>query len=282
MTETLELEPGKIAQQEAIGLAMRETKINLWDKLSAITAEVGRVPKNGFNEFHRYKFATESDVVEAVSKACHDHRVHISSRQKPGSVKVEPAPADKDGKVKGVRATVTVIVRLRNVDAPDEVEEYEFEDHADDTGDKAIKKASTGAKKYALLLGFNVATGDDPDADNGKRQQPSAPAPIDTATTGIICALGTKLDFSRERWEKACRFISSNRTGAVDELTAPEGGKLLKYLRKIEAEMNSKAPADQETGEVVYCTDCGAQRAPKANVEPHTGECKLKDVGERV
>ena len=264
-------DPGKIAQEEALALAMRGTKPNLWDKLSAITAEVGRVPKNGFNEFHKYKFATESDVVEAVSKACHDHRVHISSRQKPGSVKVEPGPPDKDGKIKGVRATVTVIVRLRNVDAPDEVEEYEFEDHADDTGDKAIKKASTGAKKYALLLGFNVATGDDPDADNGKRQQPSAPPPIDKPTVASILRLGTDLNFSTERMEKGCLFISANRTAVLAELTAVEGGRLLKYLRKIETEMNSKVPPDQETGELIYCTSCGAMESPQA--EPHTELC---------
>ena len=267
---TVMLDAVKVAQDKAFALAAPAAP-NLWDKLSAITAEVGRVPKNGFNEFHKYKFATESDVVEAVSKACHDHRVHISSRQKPGSVKVEPAPADKDGKVKSVRATVTVIVRLRNVDAPDEVEEYEFEDHADDTGDKAIKKASTGAKKYALLLGFNVATGDDPDADNGKRQQQSGPPPIDKPTAATILRLGTDLQFSTERMEKGCLFISANRTAVLAELTAPEGGRLLKYLRKIETEMNSKAPADQQTGEVIYCTSCGAMESPQA--EPHTELC---------
>ena len=269
MTATLDAVKG--AQDRAFALAA-PAAANLWDKLSAITAEVGRVPKNGFNEFHKYKFATESDVVEAVTKACHDHRVHISSRQKPGSVKVEPAPADKDGKVKGVRATVTVIVRLRNVDAPDEVEEYEFEDHADDTGDKAIKKASTGAKKYALLLGFNVATGDDPDADNGKRPQPSGPPPIDKPTIASILRLGTDLQFSTERMEKGCLFISGNRTAVLAELTAPEGGRLLKYLRKIETDAkDTKAPAVAETGEVIYCTSCGAMESPQA--EPHTELC---------
>jgi len=71
--------------------------------------------------------------------------------------------------------------------------------------------------------------------------------------------------------EKGCLFISANRTAVLAELTAPEGGKLLKYLRKIETEMNSKAPADQQTGEVIYCTSCGAMESPQA--EPHTELC---------
>lgn len=46
-----------------------------------------------------------------------------------------------------------------------------------DGGDKALSKAQTQARKYALLLALNISTGDDPEADEktDKAQVPAVP-----------------------------------------------------------------------------------------------------------
>src|SRR4051812_28408423 len=38
----------------------------LFAKLAAVTAEIGRVSKNGRNAFHGYDYVTEADLVDAV------------------------------------------------------------------------------------------------------------------------------------------------------------------------------------------------------------------------
>jgi hypothetical protein len=53
-----------------------------------------------------------------------------------------------------------------------------------DSGDKAAYKAATGALKYALLLGFLVPTGDDPESD---------------AATDKVAAAGVKIFGDQEK-----------------------------------------------------------------------------------
>jgi hypothetical protein len=39
---------------------------SLYSKIAKVMGEVGRVEKRGFNDFHKYAYATEADLVEAV------------------------------------------------------------------------------------------------------------------------------------------------------------------------------------------------------------------------
>ncbi|MFA6243960.1 MAG: ERF family protein, partial [Candidatus Hydrogenedentales bacterium] len=51
-------EPGEIAYVPP--------KAGLVGKLSSIMEAVGRIPKNGYNDFHKYHYVMESDVLETV------------------------------------------------------------------------------------------------------------------------------------------------------------------------------------------------------------------------
>jgi len=42
------------------------SKWNLWQKLSAIQAEVQPVAKSGYNSFHKYAYACEADIVAGI------------------------------------------------------------------------------------------------------------------------------------------------------------------------------------------------------------------------
>ena len=41
----------------------------LTNKMISIMDEVKYIPKTGFNQFHKYRYATEADIVSALSKA---------------------------------------------------------------------------------------------------------------------------------------------------------------------------------------------------------------------
>ncbi len=153
--------------------AVRAKGTNLWAKMAAITADVGRVPKNGYNDHYKYHFAKESDVVDAVKKACYDHNVSIrfgAIRETIEHIAVKTSKGNPATEVRlWVRMTVT------NCDDPSEKFVEEFPGEAQDSGDKGIWKAVTGARKYALISTFLVSTGDDPEnsgAGDGAAEQP--------------------------------------------------------------------------------------------------------------
>lgn len=126
--------------------------IGLHAKLAEVMAEVGRVPKRGRNEFHKYDYATEADIVEAVRGA-------LSSR----SVSLLPSVKQvlRDGTL------TTVLMSFTFTDGvTGETTAHDWAGTGDDKGDKGLYKAMTGALKYFLLKTFLLPTGDDPEADD--------------------------------------------------------------------------------------------------------------------
>lgn len=70
---------------------------------------------------------------------------------------------------------VLVSVRIRLSDGEAEVA-FEGLGSGMDSGDKAVMKAMTAARKYALLVGLGIASGDDPEADERVDEAARAPA----------------------------------------------------------------------------------------------------------
>jgi hypothetical protein len=151
-------------------------KKSLVSKLSEVMKEVKYIEKKGFNAFHRYKYATESDVAERVrevlakenvmmipSMVSHETREHINAK----------------GKTEYI-ATVNMEFTFYDGDSGEKIT-FLMAGEGQDAGDKAIYKAVTGAQKYALMKVFMIPTGDDPEADvdtdernygGGQQEQP--------------------------------------------------------------------------------------------------------------
>src|SRR5690554_4753524 len=68
------------APETAVG-SMKTNSVpkNLVIKLSEILGEVDRVPKRGRNEFHKYDYVMESDLVEAVRQKLAERHVFLLS-----------------------------------------------------------------------------------------------------------------------------------------------------------------------------------------------------------
>lgn len=131
-------------------------KSSLVAKLVRVMANIERVEKNGRNDFHKYDYVTESDVMDAVRKHLIKENVFILS-----SVEM----SQKDGDTVSVSMKHTLI----DGDTGDKLEAKSL-GIGQDKGDKAANKAVTAACKYFLLKTFLIGTGDDPEAtdENGK------------------------------------------------------------------------------------------------------------------
>ena len=134
--------------------------LRIAEKLIKITADCGYVQKNGTNSFHQYKYATASDVLEKVNKALVKHCVA-------SVVAVELLDLRDHVNAKGQTehlATIRATVTLLDAESGETLTLTGLGSGVD-LGDKAIMKAQTAAIKYAFLLSFAIATGDDPESD---------------------------------------------------------------------------------------------------------------------
>lgn len=146
--------------------------LNIYEKMSLITTEIGVVEKNlevPTGAKKSYKAVSERDVLDAVKPIEAKYRVY--------SYPVSRQIIDKDILVKEteyngqVTRTNTLFMRIEtgyrfvNMDNPAEYIEITTYGDGIDTGDKATGKAMTYADKYALMKGYKLSTGDDPDKD---------------------------------------------------------------------------------------------------------------------
>ena len=129
-------------------------------KLVEIMKEVSYIEKKGRNTFHNYSYATSADVLEKINQALVKHNLC-------SIVLTELLRMDEVTTAKGsIEHLVTVKVDVMLVDG-DSGETVNFIGlgSGQDSGDKAIMKAQTAGIKYAYMMSFAIATGDDPEAD---------------------------------------------------------------------------------------------------------------------
>lgn len=143
--------------------------MNLFEKMQLVSLKIKNIEKNievGTGS-SKYKATSDYDVVTAVKKAEAEYRIiSIPQNVELLSSEVVKSAPDKNGYVKityvdNVRLTTLFV----NLDNPTERIEVTSLGKGVDTGDKGFGKASTYARKYALLNAYKIATGEDPDKE---------------------------------------------------------------------------------------------------------------------
>lgn len=146
--------------------------LNIYEKMSMITAEIGVVEKNlevstGGNK--SYKAVSERDVLDAVKPIEVKYRVYsYPATRQVIDRDVLVKESEYQGQVKRTNTLfmrVETVYRFVNLDNPTEYIETTVYGDGIDTGDKATGKAMTYADKYALMKAYKLSTGDDPDKD---------------------------------------------------------------------------------------------------------------------
>lgn len=151
----------------------KEAEMNIYEKIQSVSEAVRNVEKNlvvGTGN-SAYKAVSDQDVLFKVKEAEKTFRlVSIPVRQE--LVKSEIVRTIANGGYEKINYVdiVKMTVRIINIDKPDEYIEVESFGRGLDAGDKGFGKASTYARKYALLNAYKIATGEDPDQSKSIEQ----------------------------------------------------------------------------------------------------------------
>jgi hypothetical protein len=174
-------------------------------KMAKVMGAVERVPKTGRNDFHKYDYATEADIVAVVRKAMAEQGVMLI----PAVSRFERLELTK-GNGKTTTLT-TVYMNFRWVDGGSgESLDVPWVGQGVDGEDKGVYKAITGAEKYILLKTFLIPTGDDPEKDDERSDRqsraahpPQKPAGFDQWQDDITAAADSGLDALRKAWQES-------------------------------------------------------------------------------
>lgn len=136
-------------------------------KIADVWTVIERVPKTGYNSFHRYHYATESDVADTLRSELGKRGVVIMPQV------VEWRREDHTPTERGRPQWlwhVTVDFTFIDAESGESWVSRGWPGVGIDSEDKGIYKAMTGAAKYALMKSFMVSTGDDPEEDTRPAQ----------------------------------------------------------------------------------------------------------------
>ena len=203
-------------------------EMNIYEKLSAITAEIGVVEKNlnvKVSSNSSYKAVSERDVLDAVKPIEQKYRVYsYPANRKIIDRDVLTKETEYNGTITRTNTLfmrVETVYRFVNIDKPDEFIETTVYGDGLDTGDKASGKAMTYADKYALMKAYKLSTGDDPDKEASpehgyeKKAEPKA-------TTKQI-ALVEDL-YTDEETERICKKAKITK---IEDLTVAQARALI-------------------------------------------------------
>jgi len=138
--------------------------LNIYERLLLISSEVPYVAKNltVSTGSSSYKAVSESDIISTIKPLETKYRVfsYPVSRRIVESSQIENTNGKKQNFLR-----LEIIYRFINIDKPEQYIDITTYGDGIDSGDKAPGKAMTYADKYALMKGYKIPTGDDPDKD---------------------------------------------------------------------------------------------------------------------
>ena len=166
-----------------------DEKPNLYQKIQLVSNEVKNIEKNmvvGKGNY-AYKAVQDIDVTLEVKEAETKYGL-VSIPIKQELVKSEVIRIVKEGGGESINYVdiVKMTLRIVNLDNTSEYVDIESFGRGLDPGDKGFGKASTYARKYALLNAYKIATGEDPDESKSKDQTPVTVDEVKNAVIGYM------------------------------------------------------------------------------------------------
>lgn len=165
--------------EEAKEAKVEAKKLNLYERLNAISNEVGYVNKNLVVQLgaRSYNAVGEADVLAAVKPLEKKYGVYSYPLER--EIIAAEKTTDSNGRASYFER-IKVTYRFLNVDNPEEhIDIVSFGDGIDPS-DKSVGKAMTYADKYALLKAYKIMTGEDPDSDPTATTPTNAPKNVAT------------------------------------------------------------------------------------------------------
>lgn len=222
--------------------------LNIFQRMSAITAELQTVSKNltVSTGSSSYKAVSERDVLDAVKPLEAKHGVYSypvsRSILESNLLESERTYNGKTTKRTDFMTRIQTVYRFVNIDKPEEYIDITAFAEGLDSGDKGSGKAMTYSDKYALMKAYKISTGDDPDqrasedvlyGKRGKSSQthtdPKASELIEAGALRLeIDQLATELGFDADYLDK---LAIKNFGCECDALNRQQLTGLLQFLR---------------------------------------------------
>lgn len=202
-----------------------EIKKNLYEKIQLVSNQIKNIEKNmtvGKGNY-AYKAVQDIDVTLEVKQAEAKYRL-VSIPIKQELVKSEIVRVVKDGGGEAIQYMdiVKMTLRIINLDNTAEFVDVESFGRGLDPGDKGFGKASTYARKYALLNAYKIATGEDPDDTKSKEQ---TPVTVDEVKDAVINYMMTDSAFTQN-------ILSYFNVGSTDDMNAKQFQLAYNNLKK--------------------------------------------------
>lgn len=161
-----------------------DENLNIFQRMLNATSEIDRVAKNlkvDISSRQSYKAVAEADVLEVVKPIEEKYGIYSYpyAREiiKDEIITNTTTYEGKTTERSSLFMRIKTVYRFVNTDNPQEYIDITTYGDGVDTQDKAPGKAMTYADKYALLKGYKIQTGDDPDAESSKElKKPKKPA----------------------------------------------------------------------------------------------------------
>jgi hypothetical protein len=211
-------------------------------KLVEVMAAVKRIPKNGYNDFHKYHYALEADILEAL-------RDELATRNVLLIPSVTGRSRDQVGEKGQVVTHLDMAFTFLDADTGEEITRAWLGAGADKE-DKGAYKAMTGGEKYFLLKTFMIPTGDDPEADTTKdekppRQQAQKPTTKTAPTSGgPLTVTGTKVvkgEKDGKPWTMFVLSLSDGREAKTFDVKIYEAAQAAQKARTtVEVDLGEK------------------------------------------
>lgn len=168
----------------------KEIGTNIYEKIFNIQQDIHTVIKSGYNDFHKYKFAKERNVIAEVKPLLGREGVVITHTV----LKEEEVPHGSSQKGDEKYLTkLTFKFRLTNVKDVNDFIEGDAIGTGQDKEDKGVPKAYTMALKYFLSKMFLIETGDDSENDKKDGKGKGAPASnADKFSTAMTMIKGSR------------------------------------------------------------------------------------------
>ncbi len=178
--------------------------MNLYEKILAVSMEIKNIEKNmkvGTGNY-AYQAVSDIDVTLKVKEAEEKFKL-VSIPIKQELINSEVIRTLKEGNKESLTFvdTVKMTVRVIDLEEPTQFIEVESFGKGIDSGDKGFGKASTYARKYALMNLYKIATGQDPDEAKSKEQQ--AIKPIGEKRIQVVNYLNANV----KKIPEACKYF---------------------------------------------------------------------------
>ena len=206
-------------------------------KLALAAASVANVEKKGKNTAQNYDYVQAEDIAKAAHVALQDAGLVCEFQ----TTSATETPIKSNRGSDGLIVFVTGQLIVTDPDSGESISREAAGSGSDYPGDKAIYKAMTGARKYALIHLLGIPIGDDPDEGkgNGSGNGAAGPAkPAGTITAGMARALvdrAWKVDAAKRNLQLAASHVRDGKD-VGDCSTKQKAIKAMQLLTHEQAE----------------------------------------------